>query len=309
MLEVTGLSISFNRYHQGLQRNCFTPVSDITLAVHGGEIVAVVGASGSGKSLLAHALLGLLPANAHIAGTIKFKGEQLSQSRMRRLRGHEIALIPQSVAYLNPLIRVGSQVLRAARLSGQDTACARRNTDQVFARYSLKDQTKSLFPFQLSGGMARRVVTAAATVSRAELIIADEPTTGLDPVVAEKSLAHLHELAENGKGVVLITHDLAAAVKVAQRVVVVYAGKTVEITAATSFHQQEKLLHPYTKTLWQALPQNDFVALPGEQSHDEMRTGCMFASRCPVASALCETLAPELKQLNGSLVRCPHATC
>lgn len=309
MLKISGLSISFSRYQQGLRREGFTPVSDISLAVKSGEIVSVVGASGSGKSLLAHALLGLLPANAHCAGSIKFKGEELSQSRVQQLRGREIALIPQSVAYLNPLTQIGSQVYRAARLSGQKKSIARQNTDRVFSRYALTPNDKRLFPFQLSGGMARRTVTAAATVGRADLIIADEPTTGLDPLVAEKSLNHLVELAGEGKAVLLITHDLGAAVAIAHQVAVVYAGKTLEITKAANFHQVEKLLHPYTKALWQALPQNDFVALPGEQPQQQRDSGCIFAPRCPKASGACRMVVPELTQINGSLVRCPHVMC
>jgi peptide/nickel transport system ATP-binding protein len=307
MLDVSHLSITFSRYRQGLLRDTYTPVTDISLTVAAGEIVAVVGASGSGKSLLAHALLGLLPKNAQRGGSLKFQGKQLDEARMHHLRGREIALIPQSVAYLDPLMRVGSQVYRAACLSGLDKVGSRRSTEMAFRRYDLAPLVKTLLPFQLSGGMARRVLTAAATAGRAELIIADEPTTGLDPVVAEKTLGHLGQLAGDGKGVLLITHDLAAAVNIAQRVVVVYGGKTMEITAAANFLQPEKLLHPYTRALWQALPQNGFIALAGEQPSQDEESGCIFLSRCPAMVPPCRDVRPELQRLNGSLVRCPHA--
>lgn len=309
MLEVTNLSISFHRYHRGLQRSGFTPVSDISLQIDPGEIVAVVGASGSGKSLLAHALLGLLPGNAVTGGTIQFRGENLDGPKVKCLRGREIALIPQSVTYLNPLSRVGSQVYRAACLSGLERSMARTSTDQTFCRYGLQNGAKYLYPFQLSGGMVKRVMTAAATAGRAQLLIADEPTTGLDPKVATKTLKHLLQLAKEKKAVLLITHDLDAAVAVATRVVVVYAGKTVETTAASSFHNTEKLLHPYTKALWQALPQNGFVALDGEQPEVIDESGCVFAPRCPNACESCLSLAPQLQRVNGSLVRCPHVAC
>ncbi len=309
MLEVNNLSISFSRYHQGLRRAGITPVSDISLKAAAGEIVAVVGASGSGKSLLAHALLGLLPANAVTSGTIHFKGESLDGPKIDELRGREIALIPQSVTYLNPLSRVGTQVYRAARLSGLEKENATTSTDLTFSRYQLRKEAQQLYPFQLSGGMAKRVMTAAATVGQAQLLIADEPTTGLDPAVAAKSLNHLQLLAEDGKAVLLITHDLDAAVRIANRVVVVYSGKTVETTAATSFHNTEKLLHPYTKALWQALPQNGFVALEGEQPEDFTEAGCVFAPRCPMASTSCLSVEPQLERVNGSLVRCPHVMC
>ena len=264
-----------------MQRSDFTPVSDLSLNVETGEIVAVVGASGSGKSLLAHALLGLLPNNAITGGMLTFEGEELNKARIERLRGRRIALIPQSVTYLNPLIRVGSQVYRAARLSGLGKAGARAGTKYTFARYDLQPSAKKLYPFQLSGGMARRVMTAAATVGQAQLIIADEPTTGLDPAVAAKSLDHLRKLAESGKGILLITHDLDAAMTVADRVVVVYSGKTVETTASENFRSMEKLLHPYTKALWQALPQNGFVALSGEQPEDSDPNGMHFCTALP----------------------------
>ncbi len=308
MLDVSRLSISFSRYGKGLQKTSLSPVSDITMHIGTGEIVAVVGSSGSGKSLLAHALLGLLPKNAEMGGQLTFKGKELTHARIRLLRGREIALIPQSVAYLNPLARVGKQVFRAARLSGQTGTAANRSTETIFRRYALEPQVRSMFPFQISGGMARRVLTATATVGRADLIIADEPTTGLDSAVAQKSLNHLVELAAEGKGVLLITHDLEAAVRISCKVVVVYAGRTLEITSAENFSQQEKLLHPYTRALWNALPQNSFTPLGGNQPTEEHNiSGCIFSPRCPVAGQGCRSMAPVLQKINGSLVRCPYA--
>ena len=308
MLDVSHLSISFSRYGKGLQKSSFSPVSDISLHINAGEIVAVVGSSGSGKSLLAHALLGLLPGNARMGGQLTFKDTELIDERIHLLRGREIALIPQSVAYLNPLARVGRQVFRAARLSGQPSATANRNTDTIFRRYALASPVRRMFPFQISGGMARRVLTATATVGQADLIIADEPTTGLDRQVAQKTLSHLVELADDGKGVLLITHDLAAAVRISNLIVVVYAGKTLEITSAMSFHSPEKLLHPYTRALWNALPQNSFTPLAGNQpTEDHDISGCIFNPRCPVAVQGCRLVAPTLQKINGSLVRCLHA--
>lgn len=310
MLDISHLSVTFSRYGKKLRKSTFAPVSDISMHIKAGEILAVVGSSGSGKSLLAHALLGLLPPNALREGRLLFKGSELTDDRMRLLRGREIALIPQSVAYLNPLAKVGRQVFRAARLSGQPSAVAHLRTAAVFRRYALEPQVHAMFPFQISGGMARRVLTATATVGQADLIIADEPTTGLDPKVATKALNHLVELANQGKAVLLITHDLQAAVQTASAVMVVYAGKTLEITSARNFGQPEKLLHPYTRALWNALPQNSFTPLSGNQptgNHDI--SGCIFNLRCPVALESCRTMTPVLQKINGSLVRCPHAVC
>lgn len=307
MLSVKNLSIEFSRYGKGWQRRTLHPVRDMSLNIDSGEIVAVVGSSGSGKSLLAHAILGLLPSNAHATGEIEFKGEPVTMRSVKQLRGKQIALIPQSVAYLNPLAKVGRQVYRASRLSGhccRDAAC---NTDQAFDRYRLSNGVKSMYPFQVSGGMARRVLTATATAGDADLLIADEPTTGLDPVVARQSLTHLRELADTGKSIMLITHDIDAAVGIADRVAVIYAGTTVELTPAAAFNGKGTLLHPYAQALWSALPQQNFQFVGGNQPmEDHMVEGCIYGDRCPRRTEAC--LCPqELRPVKDGQVRCCHA--
>ena len=264
MLSVQNLTITFSMYDAGLRQKQITVITDLDLDVNAGEVVAVLGSSGSGKSLLAHAVLGILPANATVGGHMQFKGEALTPARQAHLRGQQIALIPQSVAFLDPLMPVGKQVARAGKLSG--VANANDATRKTFARYSLNESTHQLFPFQLSGGMARRVLVSTAAIGNAELVIADEPTPGLHPDVAAETLRHLRELADAGKGVMLITHDIEAALKVADRVAVFYAGTTVEIARASDFSGMGGALrHPYTQALWRALPQNEFVPLPGAQ--------------------------------------------
>lgn len=308
MLTVDNLSIEFSRYEHGLGRTAVRPVDGMSLEVGQGEIVAVAGSSGSGKSLLAHAVLGLLPANARVRGAMRFLGTPLTNGQREKLRGREIALIPQSVGYLNPLATVGRQVYRAARLSGKCCCTAGQSLDTAFDRYRLEPRVKGHYPFQVSGGMARRVLTATATAGKARLIIADEPTTGLDPETARESLNHLRELADEGKGVLLITHDLAAALTVADRVAVIYAGATVEITSAQSFSDDTKLLHPYTRALWDSLPQHSFTPIAGFQpAGEEPMHGCAFAPRCPHWNSQCEIARPELVGVNGSKVRCFHA--
>jgi peptide/nickel transport system ATP-binding protein len=254
------------------------------LQVNAGEVVAVVGSSGSGKSLLAHAILGILPHNAQASGTMLFKGEPLTPQRQARLRGKEIALIPQSVSYLNPLMPVGAQVRRAARLSGLSAREARQSVDEIFCRYGLELSVQQRYPFQLSGGMARRVLVATTAIGRAELAIADEPTPGLQPDLVMETLNHLRELATAGKAVILITHDLEAALQVADKVAVFYAGTTLEIANAKDF-TQGNLRHPYTQALWRALPQNDFIPVPGTQpSPDALPPGCLYGDRCPLVT-------------------------
>ncbi|WP_147820627.1 ABC transporter ATP-binding protein [Salidesulfovibrio onnuriiensis] len=308
MLNVSNLSIEFSRYDHGLGRTTIRAVNGMDLDVQEGEIVAVAGSSGSGKSLLAHAVLGLLPQNAQVRGVMRFMGTPLTPRQQKKLRGREIALIPQSVGYLNPLATVGRQVYRAARLSGKCNRTAGQSLDSAFDRYRLQPQVKGHYPFQVSGGMARRVLTATATAGKARLIIADEPTTGLDPDVARESLTHLRELADEGKGVLLITHDLAAACAVADRVAVIYAGATVEITRADNFHREDALLHPYTRALWDSLPQRSFSPIAGYQpAGDETIQGCAFAPRCPLRTQECALARPELVSIHESRVRCFHA--
>ncbi len=308
MLEVTNLSIHFTRYTRGLYRTLLTPVVDLDLWVQAGEIVAVVGSSGSGKSLLAHAILGILPVNAKVEGEIRFKGQLLTPQRQAKARGREIALIPQSVSFLDPLMRIGAQVRRAAHLSGknQHSAATQR---AIFERYQLPLEAENLYPFQLSGGMARRALVSTAVVGEAELLLADEPTPGLHPEVVQETLRHLRELANEGRGVVLITHDIQAALQVADQIAVFYAGTTVEIAPTTAFSGRgEGLLHPYTQALWRSLPQNEFEPLPGMQpSPHDLPSGCLFAPRCPIATPACQAERPAMRTLAQNQVRCIHA--
>lgn len=309
MLEIHSLSIHFKRHSGLLTRKKILALNDISFSVQPGEIVALVGASGAGKSLLAHALLGILPSNAEVSGHFIFKGNELSHKQIKKLRGKEIALIPQSVSYLNPLTRVKKQVQRSARLSGKSHKDAQLSCSDTFSRYQLGEQVKEMFPFQVSGGMARRVLTATATCGMADLIIADEPTAGLDAKVANQSLNHLKELAEQGRGVIIITHDLESAVNIADTLVVLYHGTTLEITPTSSLHKEE-ILHPYTRALWHALPQNGF-SCDDFSFHNTGHSngGCCFACQCHNSAETCHTQLPAMTALDHRFVRCNHAAC
>jgi peptide/nickel transport system ATP-binding protein len=187
-----------------------------------------------------------------------YKDKPLTEKRKQKLRGKDIVLIPQSVGFLNPLKTAGAQVIRSAYLACADAGKAAELRDVAFNNYSLSSETKNLYPHEISGGMARRVLTAMATVSGASLIIADEPTTGLDSITRDESLSILRALADEGKGVILITHDLNAAVRYADRIAVFYAGTTVESAPAENFRIPAMLNHPYSRALINALPQNNF---------------------------------------------------
>lgn len=305
ILEVVNLSISFNQYTEGLKQKNVNVISSLNVTLEEGEILAVVGASGSGKSLLAHAILGILPNNANISGTISYDGEILTAARQASLRGTEIALIPQSVNYLDPLMRVGNQVRTSVKV-GNAVAAQRK----VFERLRLKSAVENMYPFQLSGGMARRTLLSTAIVSGAKVIIADEPTPGLDPVVIKEALENFREFADNGCAVMLITHDIESALTIADKIAVFYAGTTVEIAPVENFDGDgEALRHPYSKALWRALPQNEFIPIPGSQPRpNNLPSGCLFAPRCPIATPECELAQPEMRELRNGRVRCIHAT-
>lgn len=309
LLTVDDLTISFVQYDAGLHRRRLDVVTGLDLHVEAGELVAVVGASGSGKSLLAHAVLGLLPSNATEGGRMTYDGAPLDQARRVRLRGREIALVPQSVAFLDPVARVGGQTRRAARLAGHPRAAAKAAATDAYRRLGLPDGTERRYPHELSGGMARRVLGATATMGRPRLVIADEPTPGLHEEVVAETLSALRRMADDGAGVILITHDLVDALGVADRVVVFYAGTTAEEAPVDAFTGDgSRLAHPYTRALWRALPRNGFVPLPGAQPQpDDLPPGCLFADRCPLVVEECRSGRPARRPVGRSLVRCIRA--
>ncbi|MGW5049548.1 ATP-binding cassette domain-containing protein [Actinokineospora sp. NPDC004072] len=255
LLEVDQLTVSFTQYERGLRRRVVTALSGMDLRAAEGEVVALVGASGAGKSLLAHAVLGLLPPNASEGGEVRFDGVAVPPAARRRLAGREIGLLPQSVSFLDPVTPVGRQVRRSARLAGLPDP--RAAAEAALAARGLGPEVLRRYPHELSGGMARRVLVAMATLRTPRLVIADEPTPGLQRDGATAVLDELRALADGGCAVVLITHDLVGALDVADRVVICQDGRTVDEVEPAAFARDE-LAHPYTRALWHALPANGF---------------------------------------------------
>lgn len=253
ILKVNHLAVSFVQYERGLRRREIHPIRDLSLTVRTGELTAVVGASGSGKSLLAHAVMGLLPYNCISSGEISYNGELLTEEKLKSYRGNEIALVPQGVSYLDPLMRVGDQIKKGKK--DRETA---EKCRKLLERYGLGRETEELYPFELSGGMARRVLISAALLDNPRLIIADEPTPGLDLKTARRVMGHLQEIAAAGAGVLLITHDLELALETADRILVFYEGKVIEEVLPEDFEREETLKHPYTKALRRAMPRHGF---------------------------------------------------
>lgn len=310
MLDIEHVSVSFTRYRGLFRQQSLPVVHGVALSVRAGEVVALVGSSGAGKSVLAHAILGLLPDNARMTGTIRYNGDVLDANRQQALRGKEIAFVPQSVNYLNPLMRVGPQA-DGAKASAAVVAKRR----DVFARYRLAEHVERLLPFELSGGMARKVLVSTAVIGGARLIIADEPTPGMHPDDVRAALGDFRELADGGSAVLLIMHDIGAALNVADTIAVMYAGTVVEAAAAGDFSGAgERLRHPYSRALWRALPQNEFAAGPAAAmqapyADDALPAGCAYAPRCELATDDCFSGGPvPMAALRGGTVRCWHAT-
>ena len=306
ILSVRNLEISFSQYTKGLRRIDSKAINNLDIDLYKGEILAVVGSSGSGKSLLAHSILGILPSNANLKGDIYYKDEILDEKRKEKLRGKEIVFIPQSVNYLDPLMEVGKQV----KISIKDKKKSNTILERVFRKYNLDKKVEKYYPFQLSGGMARKVLLSSALVSNAEVIIADEPTPGLDEKSLNEALKDFRDLADNGCAVLIITHDISAALKIADRVAIFYGGTTLEVAKVDDFKNNgENLRHPYTKALFNALPNTKFTPIKGSQPlASELPVGCLFYDRCEKRTPDCENIKPEMRELRDGKVRCLYAT-
>lgn len=306
LLEIKNLSISFTQYIKGLEQRELKVISDLTMDIHDHEILAVLGASGSGKSLLAHAILGILPENANVSGTIKYKHQELTPTLQEKLRGKNISLIPQSVNYLNPLMKVKEQAIGYIEDENQKKLMLEKQR-KIFEKYGLSEKVDEMYPFQLSGGMARKVLISTALLNSPDTIIADEPTPGLDEEAVNETIRDLIELKNNGVGMLLITHDILTAIKASDKIAIIYLGYVIEITKTENFLTGKNLLHPYTRALYDALPENEFKLTLGHQpSYTEIPKGCPYNENCPYKTEECINAPPKLEQVNDTQVRCYH---
>ena len=306
ILSVKDLGISFSQYTKGLRRRELEVITNLDIDLYEGEILAVVGSSGSGKSLLAHAILGILPDNATTEGNIIYKGKTLTLKDKEKLRGREIVFIPQSVNFLDPLMKVSKQV----KISIENKEEANKRQRKIFNKYGLDKKVDNLYPFELSGGMARKVLLSTALVSDCKVIIADEPTPGLDEKSLNEALKDFRNIADSGCAILMITHDIEAALKIADKIAVFYAGTTLEIANVNDFKGDGKnLRHPYSKALFNALPQNGFKPIKGSQPMpNELPKGCLFQDRCECISDKCRLIRPNVRMVRDGMVRCLNAT-
>ncbi|MFJ4079119.1 ABC transporter ATP-binding protein [Streptomyces iakyrus] len=302
VLSVRGLSVRF--LMPGGRR--VAAVTDARFDVAHGECLALIGESGCGKSVLASALLGLLPGNAQTAGSALLGDLDLltagERTLARTVRGRLIGLVPQSpAAHLTPVRTVRSQLEEtvAALTETRGRAALRAAAEAAAERAAFPADHLDRHPHQLSGGLAQRAATALALVGDAPLLLADEPTTGLDRDLVDRTAdelrRHVDDPGEGGRGraLLMITHDLAAAERIADRVAVMYAGRIVELADAAAFFGSPGPRHPYSRGLLQALPDRAFTPIPGMPPElGDLPAGCAFAARCDRATDTCATEPP-----------------
>ncbi|MFF8673062.1 ABC transporter ATP-binding protein [Streptomyces sp. NPDC015242] len=272
-----------------------------------GECLALVGESGCGKSVLASALLGLLPGNAQTAGSAFLGDLDLltagERTLARTVRGRLVGLVPQSpAAHLTPVRTVRSQLEEtvAALTATRGRTALRAAAEAAAERAAFPATHLDRYPHELSGGLAQRAATALALVGDAPLLLADEPTTGLDRDLVDRTVDELRRHVDDpggthgaGRALLMITHDLAAAERIADRVAVMYAGRIVELADATAFFGDPGPRHPYSRGLLQALPDRAFRPVPGMPPElGDLPGGCAFAPRCARATDLCTGQAP-----------------
>ncbi|MFJ5262082.1 ABC transporter ATP-binding protein [Streptomyces sp. NPDC088387] len=277
-------------------------VTDAHFEVAAGECLALVGESGCGKSVLASALLGLLPANAQSRGEARLGALDLlaadERTLARTVRGRMVGLIPQSpAAHLTPVRTVRSHMAETVTaLTGvRGRKAVREAADRAAERAAFPADHLDRHPHELSGGLAQRAATALALVGDAPLLLADEPTTGLDRDLVDHTVDELRRHVDGGAGraLLVITHDLAAAERVADRVAVMYAGRIVELADADAFFGMPGPRHPYSRGLLQALPDRGFTPVPGMPPElGDLPDGCAFAGRCERATDVCAALPP-----------------
>jgi len=301
LLEVRDLSVQFDT-----DGGVVEAVDAVSFGVRAGEILGVVGESGSGKSATALAILRLVrPPGRIVGGQVRFEGEDLltlSEEEMRAVRGARISMVFQSPrTALNPVLTVGRQIARLFELHrGASRRDARRRTLEMLTRVGIAEPERRArqYAHQLSGGMCQRVMIAMALATAPRLLLADEPTTGLDVSIAAQVLELLRDLGRRtGAAIVLITHDLGVVAEVCDRVTVMHAGQLVEVADVRRLFARP--LHPYTQALVRAIPRIDqdvaMEPIPGTVPSLLMPPpGCRYADRCPRVLDVCRRERPAL---------------
>ncbi len=312
LLDVRELSVRFHT-----DQATTHAVDRVSFALAPGEVLGIVGESGCGKSVTSMAMLRLLPPSATVGGQVIFDGVDLLQApvgHLRRVRGREISFVFQEpMTSLNPVFTVGRQIGEVLRQHlGLSRRAARERTVELLDLVHIPAPARrvSEYPHQLSGGMRQRVMIAMALACDPKILIADEPTTALDVTIQAGVLDLMRELRERlGTAIVLITHNLGVVADIADRVVVMYAGRKVEEAPVLDLFERPQ--HPYTIGLLGAVPRAGVPRLqeiPGRvPSLAELPPECVFAARCPRSDRLCVAAEPQLVEMGGGhRVACIH---
>ena len=313
LLEVNNLRVNF-RTPDGF----VTAVNDLNFTLAQGETLGIVGESGSGKSQTAFALMGLLAGNGVIEGEARFNEQNiltLNEKAMNRIRSKDIAMIFQDpMTSLNPYMKVGKQLMEVLMLhKGMSKAEAFEASVKMLDAVKMPEARKrmNMYPHEFSGGMRQRVMIAMALLCQPKLLIADEPTTALDVTVQAQILTLLNELKDDfNTSIIMITHDLGVVAGLCDKVLVMYAGQTMEYgTAEDVFYRPT---HPYTQGLLKAIPRLDsndekLSTIPGNPPNLlHMPSGCPFQARCEFAKERCGESMPPLKEFASGQLRACH---
>ena len=319
LLDVDNLCTHFVSRDLGNRIRTAHALNGVSFHVDQGEILGLVGETGAGKSLTAQSICGLLrPPARVVGGNVSFNGQNLralSESELNKLRGHEIALVVQNPrTSLDPLARIGDQLVRLHRAHNDvSTAVAHKHALDMLEAVGIPApaQRAKAWPHELSGGMAQRVLIAMALINDPKLLIADEPTTGLDVTVQAQILDLLKDLVERlNMGAIIITHDLGVVAHYCQRIAVMFAGSIVETGSVEQVFGAPA--HPYTRNLIAATPEklafgSNLILGGAPPDLYNLPSGCHHRDRCQYATELCETPPPAREMSTGHIAHCHHA--
>lgn len=304
ILKVDGLSVDFSTSYGNVKA-----VNDVSFDVKKGESFGMIGESGSGKSVVGAAILRLLPNSAVVNGKVLFEDQDilsLNNRHLKKIRGKEITFIPQNPSRsLNPVLKNGSQVEEVFDVAGISRGKGMEKAIGIMKSLSLNDPLKlcTRYPHQLSGGMKQRLLASIALSTTPKLIIADEPTKGLDKVARDGSIALFNKMRdEMGCSMLIISHDLDFVSNVCDRAAVMYSGEIVEINKTCNILKVPQ--HPYTRGLVNAHPRNGLVPLEGlSPSRIDLPNECFFGQRCQHHHRDCN-IHPQITSHDGGFVRC-----
>jgi len=309
LLSIRNLTTVFHSREGGIKA-----CNQINLDVEAGKVVGLIGETGCGKSVLGMSILRLLPDNTTITGNIFYRDRDLlefSKKQLIGIRGKEIGLLPQSPSTsLNPVLKIGEQISEGLRIhKNLNRSIAWQKTLEILQLLGLPSAEKRInaYPHQLSGGMKQRILAAISITGQPSLLIADEPTKGLDAVLRAQVVGILRRMIrETGASLLLITHDLKVAARLCDDIVVMYAGEIVE--RAPAAHLLARSRHPYTQGLLASMPEGGLRPIPGHSpSLLDQSVGCNFYQRCRRKQEICNRKTISGQMVDGSFVRCLYA--